>query len=183
MHRVVEMTVAAGLACLLAGSAQAQAKKPAAPEAPKAATAAPSAAPAPAAPGWVTRCTADARQGPLDCVVEENAVMNNTGQLVVGFSVRVPSDTRAPVVLVRLPLGLYLPAGLKLQVDDGQPVSYPLQTCDGAGCYVGTPLDAGLLARMKTGKQLKTTFQNLQRNDVSVQLPLTGFAESYAKIQ
>ena len=46
-----------------------------------------------------------------------------------------------------------------------------------------TPLDAGLLARMKTGKQLKTTFQNLQRNDVSVQLPLAGFAESYAKIQ
>ncbi len=181
MHRVIEMMLAVGMACLVVGGAQAQAKKPAAPEPPKAATPAP--APAPAAPGWVSRCTAQARQGPLDCVVEENVVMNNTGQLVVGFSVRVPSDTRAPVVLVRLPLGLYLPAGLKLQVDEGKALSFPLQTCDGAGCYVGMPLDAALLAEMKTGKQLKTTFQNLQRNEVNVQLPLSGFAESYAKIQ
>lgn len=184
-NALVVLTLATGLVGLLAVGAHAQAKKPAAPEPAKPAASAPAPAAAPAAPaqGWVTRCTAATRQDPLDCVLEENAVLNNTGQLVVGFSVRIPSDTRAPVALVHLPLGLYLPAGLKLGVDGGKAQSYPLQTCDAGGCYVGMPLDPALLAEMKTGKQLKATFQTLQRSDLNIELPLAGFAEGYAKIQ
>ena len=52
--------------------------------------------------------------------VEETAVLTKTGQLIVLVNIRVASDTRTPVALVQLPLGLNLPAGAKLQVDDGK---------------------------------------------------------------
>jgi invasion protein IalB len=156
---------------------------PAATEGQHKADASASSPPSAAAPGWAARCSAAARQGPLECQIDENAVMNGTGQLVVGVTIRVQSETHAPLVLVHLPLGLYLPAGVKLEVDDAEAVSLALQTCDASGCFAGSPLAAGLLDQLKHGQQLKVTFQNLQHADIKVPLPLNDFAGSFAKIQ
>jgi len=62
------------------------------------------------------------RQAPLECAIEETAVLTKTGQLVVLVNIRVASDTHAPIAVVQLPLGLSLRAGAKLQVDDGKPL-------------------------------------------------------------
>ncbi|MDQ0395458.1 invasion protein IalB [Labrys monachus] len=194
MRRLAGIAVGIALAGMAGigsgGAATAPAKKPAPKPAAEAqhkaddAAAAPAAAPRPAnAPGWAARCSAAARQGPLECAVEESAVMNGTGQLVVGITIRVPSDTRSPVMLVHLPLGLYLPAGVKLQVDAAEPVGLALQTCDASGCFAGAPVTAGLLDQLKHGQQLKVIFQNLQHADIAVPLPLGDFAASFAKIQ
>ena len=54
--------------------------------------------------------------------MEQTAVLTKTGQLIVLVNIRVPGDTRAPVAVIQLPLGLNLPAGAKLQVDDGKTI-------------------------------------------------------------
>jgi invasion protein IalB len=67
--------------------------------------------------------------------VEQTAVLSKTGQLIVLINIRVPTDTHTPVALVQLPLGLNLPDGAKLQVDDGKVTNLPIQTCEARGCY------------------------------------------------
>ena len=67
--------------------------------------------------------------------MEQTAVLTKTGQLIVLINIRVPSDTRAPVAVIQLPLGLNLPAGAKLQVDDGKVTDLQIQTCEARGCY------------------------------------------------
>ncbi len=104
----------------------------------------PAAAPAP--PGWAARCSSASREAPLECAIEQTAVLSKTGQLVVLVNIRVPSDTRAPVALVQLPLGLNLPGGAKLQVDDGKTADLQIQTCDNRGCYASISIAADLLA-------------------------------------
>ena len=42
-------------------------------------------------------------------------------------------------LLVQLPLGLNLPVGAKLQVDDGKVVDLQIQTCEARGCYAKYP--------------------------------------------
>ena len=64
--------------------------------------------------------------------MEQTAVLTKTGQLIVLINIRVPSDTRAPVAVIQLPLGLNLPAGAKLQVDDGKVTDLQIQTCENA---------------------------------------------------
>jgi invasion protein IalB len=98
-------------------------------------------------------------------------------------NIRVPSDTRVPVVLVQLPLGLNLPGGAKLQVDDGHPTDLQIQTCESRGCYAGTPAGPDLLAALKSGKQLKISFQNLSKETITIPLPLADFAAAYDKIK
>ena len=167
-----------------AGLGRAQTPK----ETPKAKTPpAPAAAPdaaAPAAnPGWVARCTSASRDAPLECAMEQTAVLSKTGQLVVLVNIRIPGDTRAPVALIQLPLGLNLPVGAKLQVDEGKTVDVPVQTCEARGCYINTPVGADILAALKSGKQLKVSFQNLSKETITIPMPLADFATVYEKIK
>jgi invasion protein IalB len=141
------------------------------------------ATPAPPAAGWTTRCGSASRTAPLECAMEQSAVLTKTGQLVVLVNVRVPSDTHVPVILVQLPLGLDLSGGAKLQVDDGKPIELKLQTCENRGCYASTPIAPDLLAALKGGKQLKLSFQNLSKETITIPMPLTDFAAAYDKIK
>jgi invasion protein IalB len=160
---------------------------------PRAAQAAPSPTPAPQAdaapantpapPGWVARCSSASRDAPLECAVEQTAVLTKTGQLIVLLNIRVASDTRQPIAIIQLPLGLNLPAGAKLQVDDGKVSDLQIQTCEQRGCYANSPISADMLAAMKSGKQLKVSFQNLGKETITIPMPLADFAAAYDKIK
>jgi invasion protein IalB len=147
------------------------------------AAAAPQAEAAPAPPGWSARCSSASRGAPLECLIEQTAVLTKTGQLIVLIDIRVPSDTHVPIAVVQLPLGLNLPAGAKLQVDDGKTTDVQIQTCEQRGCYANAPISPEMLAAMKTGKQLKVTFQNLAKEVIAIPMPLTDFAAAYDKIK
>jgi invasion protein IalB len=137
----------------------------------------------PPPPGWVARCGSPGRDAPLECAIEQNAVLPRTGQLVIAVNIRVPADTRTPSALIHLPLGLNIPNGAKLQVDDGKTTDLQIQTCEARGCYAGTAIAPDLLAAMKSGKQLKVSFQNLNKETLTVPLPLADFAAAYEKIK
>jgi invasion protein IalB len=162
------------------GSAQ-QAKSKAAPSAAPANAPAQGDAPPPA--GWIARCSSPSRSAPLECAVEETAVLTKTGQLVVLVNIRVPSDTRVPIALVQLPLGLNLPSGAKIQVDEGKVIDVQIQTCENKGCYASTPIAADVLTAMRSGKQLKVAFQNLTKETITIPMPLSDFAAAYDKIK
>ena len=138
---------------------------------------------APPQPGWAARCSSVSRDAPPECAVEQTAVLSKTGQLIVLVNIRVPSDTRAPIALVQLPLGLNLPAGAKLQIDDGKAVDLQVQTCEARGCYASTPVAADMLAALKSGKQLKVSFQTMSKETIAIPMPLGDFAAAYDKIK
>jgi invasion protein IalB len=180
----------------LAGPAGAQqpSKSKAPPKSAQTAPTPPAAAPAdnangtaaantPPPPGWAARCGSAGRDAPLECAIEQSAVLPRTGQLVILVNIRVPADTHTPSALIQLPLGLNLPSGAKLQVDDGAATDMQIQTCEARGCYAGTTIAPDLLAAMKSGKQLKISFQNLNKETLTVPLPLADFAAAYDKIK
>jgi invasion protein IalB len=142
-----------------------------------------SAANAPPPPGWIARCASASRDAPLECAIEQNAVLPRTGQLVIAVNIRVPADTHTPSALIQLPLGLNIPNGAKLQVDDGKVTDLQIQTCEARGCYAGTAIAPDLLGAMKSGKQLKVSFQNLNKETLTVPLPLADFTAAYEKIK
>jgi invasion protein IalB len=179
------LAVAILLIAVLASAGHAQ-------TAPKAkGTASPPAAPAaadqgatsPPQPGWAARCSSVSRDAPLECAIEQTAVLSKTGQLIVLVNIRVPSDTRAPIMLAQLPLGLNLPAGAKIQIDDGKTVDLQIQTCESRGCYASTPVAPDMLTTLKAGKQLKLSFQTMTKETITVPMPLGDFAAAYDKIK
>jgi len=144
---------------------------------------APAAVPATPESNWITRCASRTRAGAVECTIEQSVIKNDTRQVIVLFRVRVPPDTRAPVMMAQLPLGLYLPAQVVLHVDDRKAGEFPPQTCDASGCYISGPLPTELLAQLSAGKVLKFSFQNLARETIDVSMPLAGFAAAYEGIR
>jgi invasion protein IalB len=161
-----------------AAKAKGQAQQSQTPPAPS-----PSPTPAPAQGAWATRCTSPSRDAPLECAIEQNAFLPKTGQLVVLVNIRVPGDTRAPLALVQLPLGLNLQAGAKFQVDDGKSIDLPIQTCENKGCYASVPISPETLSALRSGKQLKIVFQDLAKESLTVAVPLGDFTAAYDKIK
>ena len=123
------------------------------------------------------------RDAALECTIEQNAILTKTGQVLVLVVIRVPGDTRAPVAFVQLPLGLNLQTGAKFQVDDGKVVDLPIQTCENRGCYASTAVTPELLTALKSGKQLKVSFQDLAKETITIPMPLNDFAAAYDKIK
>jgi invasion protein IalB len=185
------LIVLASVALLATGAASAQqaaGKQKAAPSPPapqQAPAAAPSQADHPAAqqPGWVARCTSASRTAPLECAIEQSAVLTKTGQTIVLINIRIPPDTHTPVALLQLPLGLNLSVGAKLQVDEGKTVDLQIQTCENRGCYASAPIAPDLLAALRSGKQLKVSFQNMAKETIAIPMPLGDFAAAYDKIK
>lgn len=183
--RLAALATAAALLSTAAAYAQPGAKKNAVPAAaqPAPAPTQPQAEGAPPQPGWIARCTSGSRDAPLECAIEQNAVLTKTGQTIVLINIRIAPDTRTPVGLLQLPLGLNIPVGAKLQVDEGKTVDLQIQTCENRGCYASTPIAPDLLASLKSGKQLKVSFQNMAKETISIPMPLNDFAAAYDKIK
>jgi len=181
-----KVAVAAAVISVVCGHSHAQAPKAKNNAAPMA-----QAAPAPTSenantpvpPGWVARCSSASRGAPLECAIEQSAVLTKTGQLIVLINVRVPAETRTPVALVQLPLGLNLPAGAKFQVDDGKTSDLQIQTCEARGCYANLQISPDVLAALKSGKQLKVSFQNMAKETITIPMPLADFGAAYEKIK
>jgi invasion protein IalB len=147
-------------------------------------TPSPSSTPAPPPqPGWAARCSSPSRDAPLECAMEQNAILTKTGQLVVLVNIRVPGDTRAPIALVQLPLGLNLQVAAKFQVDDGKSTDLPIQTCENRGCYASIPISPETLNALRAGKQLKISFQDLAKETITIPLSLNDFSAAYDKIK
>lgn len=166
--------------------AAAQSKPPArAPEPAARPAAAPAeAAPAPSAPpanpradqqSWAVSCAAAGRAGVLNCAAEQKLIAQETGQTISGVSVRVPGDSRQPALVFVFPFGLYLPAGLKAQVDQGQATDLVVQTCEPNGCFAVAPSSESLLASMSAGKTLEIRGVTMNKEPFRVTHPLGGF--------
>jgi invasion protein IalB len=96
--------------------------------------------------------------------------------------VRVPTDKTATELIVQLPLGLYLPSGTTVKVDEGTSQRLNFRACDRNGCYAMAPVSSTLLQTMRNGERLLVSFQNLEQKPIDVPLSLDGFDEAYAKI-
>lgn len=143
---------------------------------------------APAAPqdtqkakaGWTVHC-GNAGQG-LVCKAVQSVALVKTGQFVASVTVSKPAADKNGRILLRIPLGVFNPAGVTMSVDDGKPEALQIQTCDAKGCYAGGLITPEKLAAMRKGAALKLVFQNLQKKAITVPVPLKGFEAAYAKL-
>jgi invasion protein IalB len=99
-----------------------------------------------------------------------------TGQSAVRVDLieREGEDTKR--LQIALPVGLYLQAGAKLSVDQGQPFNIPYVWCFTNTCIAAEQADPALLDQLETGKQLKLEVADTNLLAVSTMLPLDRFA-------
>jgi invasion protein IalB len=136
-----------------------------------------------AGPGWAVNCSSEAGQKGLSCQMSQTVVAKQSGRTLTNVAFLLSPESKNPEVLLRLPLGLYLPAGATYQVDENAPQRLSIRACDRNGCYARGPVSPESMGSLTKGKQLKIDFKNLAEESVSIPLSLDGFASAYEKIQ
>jgi len=131
------------------------------------------------APAWRTQCSGSARSSAaLECSMEQRLVLEGSGQFLARLLIRMPAETKRPVYMIQVPLGIALPVGLRISVDGAPGQNLGFQTCDQAGCYVGEPIPDDMLSAMKAGNVVSISFEDNQKRPIKLDFSLKGFTKA-----
>ena len=117
------------------------------------------------------------------CQIVQTLTEESSDQPVMQMAVGYLPGNESPVGALLLPLGIWLPPGVELRVDEGNTGRIPVDTCDPAGCRAGVELDAEFLASMKKGNELNVTFGGRNRQGITVPISLKGFTAALDSLQ
>lgn len=117
------------------------------------------------------------------CQIVQTLTEKSADKPVLQVAIGYLPDQKVPVASFVLPLGIFLPAGLQLRVDEGKTGRVPFVSCDPVGCHAGVELDDEFLASMKKGSQLNVTFGTPNRQGVTAPVSLQGFTAALESLQ
>ncbi len=131
--------------------------------------------------GWGVQCNTVSDE--LQCSALTSIVSSPGNQLILRVSLQAIPEQENHTLIVQLPLGLDLPKGIDMIVDDGEPNHYEINTCVQAGCFVTNTIDKTVLDLMKTGSTLAVVMHSSNGGENRIELSLTGFIKAVEKLQ
>ena len=99
-----------------------------------------------------------------------------TGQSAVRIDLIEREGDKAARLQLFLPVGLYLPAGVKIAIDQGGGYRIPYMWCLTNTCIAADVADPGLLKEMETGQKLVLELVDSSVLSVTTTLPIDRFA-------
>jgi len=130
--------------------------------------------------GWNVQCNTVNADLVCLALMDVTYVKNKTRFLRV--AIQPTSDNKKNLTL-QLPLGLNLPEGAKLTVDEKEPAQVVIQTCTQQGCFARTEFTDAMSKNFKAGKKLTVAVKSNQQREIRVELPLKGFTKAVDKLK
>jgi invasion protein IalB len=102
-----------------------------------------------------------------------------SGQPIVAAILTEPQDGSRKTLRVMVPIGVQIPQGTRLIVDDRQPTSAPYLGCFAKGCMADYEVTADLIGKLKDGQMLVVQVINSMGQPISFMMPLADFAKAH----
>ena len=130
--------------------------------------------------GWNVQC--NTVNSDLVCLALMDVTYVKNKNRFIRIAIQPSNDGKKNLTL-QLPLGLSLPDGAQLTVDDKEPANVVIQTCTQQGCFARTEFTDGMSKEFKAGQKLTVALKSNQQRKINVELPLTGFTKAVDKLQ
>jgi invasion protein IalB len=134
---------------------------------------------------WTVRCGRQGGQGAQVCEMQQQQA-DNQDRVIMAVAVGKVPGTSDLGLLVMLPLGILLPAGVTLQIDGGAEVPLEVDRCERQGCRIEMLLEPDLLNQLKGGSEAKVFFEAVdpqgERQRLGVPLSLLGFTAALNEV-
>lgn len=124
---------------------------------------------------WTVDCETAEGTDIRQCFIVQQRVLKDGGGTVLLIHAGYPAGQDDLYAQFTLPLGILLPPGMGLQIDDDEPKRFPVQTCGPNGCKTMVKMDEELLEKLKTGIEAKVSFYDISRTEVTIPVSLRGF--------
>jgi invasion protein IalB len=92
------------------------------------------------------------------------------------------ADRKTRLMRIIAPLGVLLPPGVSLRIDNVEAGRLSFLQCLPNGCVAQLAMDEALIGKLKSGKTATLGIFQTPEEGVGVQAPLVGFKEAYEQL-
>ena len=131
---------------------------------------------------WATRCETPPGAAHEQCAIVLSVVDQDRPNLILVVIVLNTADRKTRLMRVIAPLGVLLPPGISLSIDNADSGRLSFLQCLPNGCVGQLAMDQALIDKLKTGKTATLGVFQTPEEGVGVQAPLAGFKEAYEQL-
>ena len=127
---------------------------------------------------WIKLCTTDEQTQKEQCLVTQELRDGDSGQLLASASLRM-GEGEQTLLIFTVPIGVLLPPGIRLQIDNAEAQTVPYTICFPNACIVRLEVDDNFVAGLKRGSQMTVSVMNAERKAIGFPLTLIGFTKAF----
>jgi invasion protein IalB len=128
---------------------------------------------------WTKFCGKDQNQaGAKEVCLTVKEARLETGQFLAGAALIEQEGEQKKIFRITLPLGMQLPQGTRVVVDQDQPLTGRYIVCLPNGCMADFEVNPDFVGRLKKGQSIVLQGINLPGQAASYPIPLVDFARA-----
>jgi invasion protein IalB len=131
---------------------------------------------------WEMRCETPPGARDEQCAAVLSVVDQDRPNLTLVIIVLNTADRKARLMRIIAPLGVLLPPGIDLKIDDQDMGRLNFLQCLANGCIAQVNMDDKLLDKLKAGKTATLAIFQTPEQGIGVLAPLAGFKETYEQL-
>ncbi len=113
------------------------------------------------------------------CLTHHERIDGNTGLVLVSAALRQVEGQQKEALMIMVPLGMALPPGAQVKVDENEPIKLVYTLCHASGCTAEAEASKEVVEQIKKGKQMVVAAINLAGKPIGFPVPLGGFGTAY----
>lgn len=126
---------------------------------------------------WVVACTPSV-QGHTSCMMSQTLASEKLKKTVSVFVIGKDSGGKLKGSL-QMPVGVSLPAGVMVGIDNSDPFSVPYSACHRIGCFAPFDLTEPLLGKMQKASKITAVIHSVSNQPLSLDFSGRGFPAAY----
>jgi len=130
---------------------------------------------------WSVNCYQQENSEKQNCLLMQTIVLKETNSRLM--QIAIAKQSKEATARITIPLGVFIPNGVTLQVDKGEKNAYPLLHCDQQGCHTTIRLNSIMITGLKAGNQLTVTFSDMTQRSIGVPVSLLGFTAGLTALE
>ena len=131
---------------------------------------------------WQIRCETPPGAQSEQCALFQSVVAEDRASVGITVLVLKTADQKTRLMRVQAPLGVLLPAGLGLKVDNVDVGRAGFVKCLPRGCYAEVVMDDKLMGQLRSGQTATFFIFQTPEEGIGFPMSLNGFGEGYAKL-
>jgi invasion protein IalB len=128
---------------------------------------------------WDLRCDTPAGAQNEQCVIMQFVTAEDRENVGLSVVVMKTADKQSRILRVLAPLGVLLPRGLGLRIDDQDMGTTGFIRCLPNGCVSEVLMDDALIGQLRSGKQAMFIIFQTPEEGIGVPISLNGFGEGF----
>jgi invasion protein IalB len=135
---------------------------------------------------WTAKCgkLTDNAKGEVCHIFQVLTDNKDTKKAILAVEIGYLPGEKEPIAQFTLPLGVLLPPGMQLRVDESEETGrVPFTLCDPVGCKAMVRLDDKVIARFKKGTKINVLVANPEGRVATIPISLSGFTAAFDSLK